>query len=164
MFVDRLEGKTLKQKQEYRAHVTPIEYLNGFISMLCDIRARSNIDFIDQLVHFRDATEDLVTCKWPSVRQWSNLIFYLVEKGRITWSDSQLIHNYRVRTTGPDPAAATAILVGESADGQAQREVPCPDFNSGSCQAGGVRKHHNVGIVKFAHVWSQDGHPWRRLL
>ena len=105
MFVDHLEGKSLKQKQDYRAHMTLFEYINGFISMLCDTRARYKLDFMDQIAHLRDVTEDIITCKWPSVRQWSNLIFDLIEKGRITLADSQLIHNYRVRTIVRDPAA-----------------------------------------------------------
>ena len=48
MFIDRLEGKTLKQKQEYCDSMTLPEYINGYVATLCDPRARADIDFMDQ--------------------------------------------------------------------------------------------------------------------
>ena len=151
MFIDRLEGKTLKQKMDYRDQMTFPEYVNGFLSLLCDPRASADIDFMGQIAHLRDVTEDAVTCTWPSVRQWSCLMFDLVEKGRITWSDSQPIQNYRFRTTIKGPLNAQPV---DSTDAQYTKEVPCPDFNLGSCPNGGIRKHHSVGCVKFSHICS----------
>ena len=94
MFIDKLEGKTLKQKQDYCDVMTLSEYLNGYMSMLCDPCARSELDFMDQIAHLRDVTEDTITCTWPSVRHWSCLMFDLVEKGSISWADAQHIQNY----------------------------------------------------------------------
>ena len=42
----------------------------------------------------------------------------------------------------------------DSHDSTASREVSCPDFNTGMCQTRGVRKHYNVGSVKFVHICS----------
>ena len=112
MFVDHLEGKSLKQIQDYKDNVTALEYVN--------------VDFMDQLAHLRDVTEDIVMCTWES-----NLIFDLVEKGHITWSDTQMIHNYRMRTTvrdvnDPGPAQSDNV----------NKEVPCPAVQHGHVYSG----------------------------
>ena len=153
MFIDKLEGKTLRQKQDYREAMTLPEYLNGYVSMLCDPRARSELEFMDQIAHLRDVTEDAITCTWPSVRRWSCLIFDLVEKGRISWADSQLIQNYRMRNTVRGHTAGAHQLV-DSPDAQHTKEVPCPEFNLGTCTVGGLRKHHNIGAIRLAHLCS----------
>ena len=154
MFIDRLEGKTMKQKQEYRGNMTRMEYINGFVSMLCDPRARADIDFVRQFEHLRDVTEDCVTCTWQSVHQWSCLIFDLVEKGRISWSDSQLIQNYRMRyTVRENNTRASSPECTDTSD-SGHKDIPCPDFNAGTCRVGGIRRHHSAQGVKFSHVCS----------
>ena len=91
-----------------------------------------------QLVHLLDVTEDAVTCTWQSVRHWLCLMFDLVEKGRITWADSQLIQNYRMRNTVRSHNAGSVQYGQNKTEVQCTNDVPCTDFNSGSCQSGGI--------------------------
>ena len=78
MFVKKLSGASLPKKQDYRPNITANEYVNAFVAMLCDHRAR---DSLNQMKHLHDVTTDILTRPWPSVREWSQSIFDEVEKG-----------------------------------------------------------------------------------
>ena len=104
-----------------------------------------------QLLHLRDVAKDAMTRPWHAVQAWSQHIFDMIERGTYTWSDSQQIHNDRSMMT-----LATQHLPDHTAPrpGQAVREVVCQDFNSRSCQYGGLRKHHTEGNLRLIHICS----------
>ena len=152
MYIDKLEGETLKKKQEYRNQASSNEYIQAFVAMLCDPRARDRAVIFHQLDHLNDVALDALSMPWTGVRAWSNFVFDAIEKNRFTWADTQDIQNHRFRLSlsqnrskDHDSSHWTDRHSG------ATRESICMDFNAGHCSTGGFKRHHTEGTVRLVH-------------
>ena len=155
MFVKKLSSASLKKKQDYRPNITANEYVNAFIAMLCDHRARDPADLLHQLRHLHDVSTDALTRPWVNVRDWSQSVFDEIEKGNLAWSDTSQIQFARCQTSFMGSAAATPEASDkpiQSQNGHYTREVICTDYNNRSCTFGGKFKHHVENGVRFTHA------------
>ena len=91
MFVKKLSGNSLKKKQDYRQNITATEYVDAFMAMLCDYRAREPADLFNQMKHLHDVTTDIMSCPWPSIRKCHSLSLMRSRKER--WRGGKKRHS-----------------------------------------------------------------------
>ena len=136
MYIDKLEGETLRKKQEYKN--------------MCDPRARDTDIILYQLNHLNDVALDALSVPWAGVRAWSNFVFDSVEKNRFTWADTQDIQNHRFRLSLSQVRSRNETGNSDR-NVTATKESICMDFNAGHCPAGAHKKHHTEGMVRLMH-------------
>ena len=154
MFVKKLSSASLRKKQNYRPNITASEYVNAFIAMLCDYRAREPADILNQLKHLHDVTTDIMTRPWHSVREWSQSVFDEIEKGDLTWNDFSSIQFARccLSFIGAASAHDSTAATPQSSNPPHNRETICLEYNNKQCPQGGKFKHHVENGVRFVHT------------
>ena len=147
MFIEKFGLDTLKKKMDYRSNITAQEYVNSFVRMLCDPRARDMAALPFQLAHLKDVTTDIVTRPWSAVRSWTQCVFDSIDSSAYSWPDAQQIQNDRFRLSFNGPT----IDQPHESSGK-NREVICTEFNNKCCSFGGKFKHHVENGVRFLHA------------
>ena len=139
MFVKKLSGSSLKKKQDYRQNITATEYVDAFMAMLCDYRAREPADLLNQMKHLHNVTTDIMSRPWSCIRKWSQFVFDEIEKGEMAWGDKNAIQFVRCQfsfaATSPTDSVNRAASTGTGTSHL--REVICSDYNNRSCSFGG---------------------------
>ena len=85
MFIEKFGLDTLTKKMNHRANITAQEYVNAFVRMLWDPRARDAAALPFELAHLKDVTTDIVTRHWSSVRSWAQCVFDSIDNGAYDW-------------------------------------------------------------------------------
>lgn len=162
MFLDRENLETVKERLDARKSMTSMEYLSATLSLLDDPSAYDKRDKDNILKHLLAVSVDARVRPWPAVRQWTQLIWDNVEKGRCTWASYGFIQDERVRISymntapsahaNPNTQQSKAPIVVN----QEISTVVCRDFNSpGGCK---FNHTHDAGLIKHLHVCSHcDG-------
>ena len=135
MFVQKLSSASLRKKQDYRPLITATEYVNAFIAMLCDYRARDPVDLLNQIKHLHDVTTDILNRPWANVRQWSQFVFDEIEKGELSWGDHSSIQFARCRFSFMGAGAAPndgGERSPQQPNASYSREVICMEYNQRS--------------------------------
>lgn len=160
MFLDRENLETIKERLDARKSMTAMEYVSATLSLLDDPVAYDNRDKNNILKHLLAVSIDARSRSWPAVRQWTQLIWDNVEKGRCKWDSYGFIQDERVRisymnstpsvhaniNSQQSKAPNPAVHQGEGGN------VVCRDFNSPSgCR---FNHTHDVGPIKYLHVCS----------
>lgn len=120
------------------------------LSLLSDRRAFDPKDFYDIFHHLRKVSRDSLERPWAAVRRWTQYIWDSFEDGSITWADSDIIQEERVRIclTGahsqPSHAHNQAYQI-PARWNQGLQEVPCRAFNTrNGCHARDSQVEGNV--------------------
>lgn len=164
MYNKRPGCSSAAQKLAARGTMTEREYIRSFMALLADQRAYDGRDFPHMFEHLRCITDDCTRKPWPTVREWSQNIFDMVEKEEIAWEDRQEIQNDRAnfitsQTSNPTytrddrgPATTTADTTGRGRLEAQPHERPCTVFNSNKrCNLG---QHHQDGPQDVVHACS----------
>lgn len=158
MFLDRENLETVKGRLDAQKSMTAMEYMSATLSLLDDPSAYDNRDKVNILKHLLAVSIDARFRPWPGVRQWTQLMWDNVERGRCTWGDFGFIQNERVRisymSSTPSAHANPNTLQSKVpvAPSQEFSNVVCRDFNNpGGCK---FNHTHDVGPIKYLHICS----------
>lgn len=160
MFLDRENLETMKERLDARKSMTAMEYMSASLSLLDDPAAYDNRDKSNIIKHLLAVSIDARFRPWPAVRQWTQLIWDNIEKGRCKWDNYGFIQDERVRISymSSTPSAHANINSQQSKSTSAtvqnaqMSSVVCREFNS---QVGCRFNHtHDDGYIKHLHVCS----------
>lgn len=166
MFLDREDLETVKERLDARKSMTPMEYVSATLSLLDDPLAHDPKDKDNILKHLLAVSIDARSRSWPGVRQWTQLIWDNVEKGRCSWESFGFIQDERVRVSymNSTPSAHANTTTQQSktpvVNSQDFNNVVCRDFNSpGGCK---FNHAHDLGPIKYLHICSHCDSLGRR--
>lgn len=155
MFLYRDGISTMKQKLDVRHTMSAAEYTDALLALLSDRRAYDPKDFHDIFHHLRKVTRDTLERPWPAVRRWTQYIWDAIEDGSITWSDSDVIQEERVRMCLTSQHAQPLYSQNSAYQIPARRnqglqELACRAFNTrNGCHH---RDSHPEGSVFLLHI------------